>query len=176
MAKKSSSGAHRAALLAAIDRDTRQASALGVMFSQTVAAQLGITGTDLECLDIIGLEGVITAGKLAEATGLTTGAVTGILDRLEKAGFAQRKRDPHDRRKVLVRTLPAVEERIGPYYRSLAAGMGELLAAYSDAELALIQDFMAKSHAIMVREVTKLRAGTAKNERGPGEARVRKAE
>jgi DNA-binding MarR family transcriptional regulator len=155
----------RAALLAAIDRETRQASALGVMFSQTVAAQLGITPTDLECLDIIGLEGVITAGQLAVATGMTTGAVTGILDRLEKAGFARRERDPSDRRKVLVRALPAAERRIGPYYRSLAAAMAELLSRYSDAELEMVHDFMSRSHSVMVGEVAKLRARAAKRPR-----------
>jgi DNA-binding MarR family transcriptional regulator len=165
-----SSDDRRAALLADLDRETRQASALGVMFSQIVAARLGITGTDLECLDLIGLEGVMTAGKLAEATGLTTGAVTGILDRLESAGFARRERDPNDRRKVLVRALPSAEERIGPYYRSLAAQMGELLARYSDAELELVRDFLAKSHAVMVGEVAKLRAGEAETKRRSREA------
>jgi DNA-binding MarR family transcriptional regulator len=156
MANKSSKD--RAALLASIDREVRKASALGVMFSQTVAAQLGITGTDLECLDIIGLEGVMTAGQLAEATGLTTGAITGILDRLEKAGFAQRERDPQDRRKVLVRALPTVEIRIGPYYRSLAAAMAALMSRYSDDELELMCQFLSASHHVMVEEIAKLRS------------------
>ena len=161
MADKSSKD--RAALLASIDREVRKASALGVMFSQTVAGQLGISGTDLECLDIIGLEGVMTAGQLAEATGLTTGAVTGILDRLEKAGFARRERDPQDRRKVLVRALPAVESRIGPYYQSLAAAMAGLMSRYSDDQLELMRDFMEASHKVMVEEIAKLRsvAGTS---------------
>jgi DNA-binding MarR family transcriptional regulator len=163
MTGKSSGEADRAALLAAIDKETRQASALGVMFSQMVAAQVGISSSDMECLDIIHLEGgVTTAGQLAEATGLTTGAVTGILDRLEKAGFAQRERDPHDRRKVLVRALPTAMERIGPYYASLAATMGALLGRYSDDELSLVHRFMVESHAAMVDEVGKLRSAVEK--------------
>jgi DNA-binding MarR family transcriptional regulator len=152
------SSKNRAALLASIDREVRKASALGVMFSQTVASQLGISGTDLECLDIVGLEVVMTAGQLAEATGLTTGAVTGILDRLEKAGFAQRERDPQDRRKVLVRALPTVESRIGPYYRSLAAAMAALMSCYSDDELELMREFLSASHQVMVEEIAKLRS------------------
>ncbi len=157
----SSVESERAKLLATLDREMREASALGVMFSQGVAGRLGITSTDLECLDMIGLAGVMTAGQLAAATGMTTGAVTGILDRLEKAGFARRERDPNDRRKVLVRVEPAAETQIGPYYQSLAAAMAELLTRYSDAELALVHDFMARSHAVMVNEVAKLRGGVA---------------
>src|SRR5215470_11755945 len=83
----------RVTLLAALDRQMRESSGLGVVFSQTVADRLGMASSDLECLDFIALRGVATAGELAEATGLTTGAVTGVIDRLEKAGFARRERD-----------------------------------------------------------------------------------
>ena len=151
----------RAELLAALEREMREASALGVMFSQSVAGRLGITSTDLECLDMIGLAGVMTAGQLAAATGMTTGAVTGILDRLETAGFARRERDPNDRRKVLVRVEPAVETQIGPYYQSLAAAMAELLTRYTDAELTLVHDFMVRSHAVMANELATLRGRAA---------------
>jgi DNA-binding MarR family transcriptional regulator len=154
----SSGETDRAELLLAFNREIRQSSALGVMFSQTVAARLGITSTDLECLDFIGLKGVMTAGQLAEATGLTTGAVTGILDRLEKAGFARRERDTQDRRKVLVRALPALGQEIGPYYASLAAAMDELMSRYGDDELKLLLDFATRSHVVMVNELSKLKA------------------
>lgn len=149
--------ASRAALLAAFNREIRQSSALGAMFNQIVAGQLGITSTDLECLDIIGLKGVMTAGQLADATGMTTGAVTGILDRLEKVGFARRERDAHDRRKVLVRPRQAAERRIRPYFASLAAAMDELMSRYTDAEVELLLDFASRSHAVMVDEITKLK-------------------
>lgn len=149
----------RAELLTELDREFRQASGLGVVFSQAVADRLGITGSDLECLDFIGLRGgVATAGELSEATGLTTGAVTGMIDRLEKAGFAKRDRDPHDRRKVLVRLLPAAEKRIAPIYTSLQRSMQELLSRYSDEQLAFLHDFMAKSGRIMAEEIARQRA------------------
>ena len=151
--------AARAKLLTELDREIRQASGLGVVFSQAVADRLGITSSDLECLDFIGLRGVASAGELSEATGLTTGAVTGMIDRLERAGFAKRERDAGDRRKVLVRLVfPAVERRIAPVYASMAQSMAALLANYSDEDLALLHDFTAKSGRIMAEEIGKLRA------------------
>ena len=155
----SSVSAARAKILADLDREFRVSSGLGVVFSQAVATRLGITGSDLECLDFIGLcGGVASAGQLAEATGLTTGAVTGMIDRLEKAGFAKRDRDPDDRRKVLVRLLPAAEKRIKPIYASMQQSMQELLAPYTEEQLSFLLEFMAKASRIMVEEVGRLRS------------------
>jgi DNA-binding MarR family transcriptional regulator len=95
-------------LVAALNHAMRDASGQGVLYSQAVAERLGINSTDLECLDIIVMRGPVTAGELARATGLTTGAITGVIDRLDRAGFAKREHDAADRRKVLVRALPAV--------------------------------------------------------------------
>jgi DNA-binding MarR family transcriptional regulator len=77
-----------------------------------------MNSTDLECLDHI-LRGPITASRLAEVTGLTTGAITGVIDRLERVGLARRERDPDGRRKIMVRVLPAVGERIAPLFAPL---------------------------------------------------------
>uniref|UniRef100_UPI0013D5678B MarR family transcriptional regulator n=1 Tax=Klebsiella pneumoniae TaxID=573 RepID=UPI0013D5678B len=76
--------------------------AMGVIFSQTVASRVGISSSDLECMDFLNLESRVTAGRLAEVTGLTTGAITGVIDRLEKAGLVRRERDDSDRRKVFI--------------------------------------------------------------------------
>jgi DNA-binding MarR family transcriptional regulator len=149
----------RATLLAALDRNIRQASAQGVLFSEAVALRLGINSTDLECLDIIALRGPITAGDLARVTGLTTGAITGTVDRLERAGFAQRRRDANDRRKVFVEPLPAIERRIVPLFSSLKEAMGEQLAVYSDEELTFLIEFFTRTHRTMMAETAKLRAG-----------------
>ena len=139
----------------------RKSSAQGVLFSQAVAARLGITSSDLECLDIIFLNARVTAGELAAATGLTTGAVTGVIDRLEQAGFARRERDPTDRRKVFVCALPAVERRIMPLYRSLQQTVATELAAYTDKELTLLLDFFTRAGRTMVSETAKLRESAA---------------
>lgn len=148
----------RAKLLADLDREIRQASGLGVVFSQAVAQRIGITGSDLECLDFIVLRRVASAGELAEATGLTTGAVTGMIDRLEKAGFVRRERDAKDRRKVLVQVLPAAERRLWPIYASMKKSMETLLSSYTDAEIELLHGFTAKSARIMAEEIAKQRA------------------
>jgi DNA-binding MarR family transcriptional regulator len=139
----------------------RKSSAQGVLFSQAVAARLGITSSDLECLDIIYLNARVTAGELAAATGLTTGAVTGVIDRLEQAGFARRERDSTDRRKVFVCALPAVERRIAPLYRSLQQTVAAELAAYTDKELTLLLDFFTRAGRTMVTETAKLRESAA---------------
>src|ERR1700744_359744 len=89
----------RSATTVSLMNSMRETSALGVLFSQAVASRLGIASSDLECLDIVVLRGPVTAGELATATGLTTGAITGVIDRLEQAGFVRRTRDAADRRK-----------------------------------------------------------------------------
>ena len=125
-------------MLHLLNREMRQSSGLGVVFSQAIASRLGIGASDLECLDIVALRNDVTAGELAFATGLTTGAVTGVLDRLEQAGFVRRERDAKDRRKVRVRLEPGTLAKAMPYYRSLERTMKKLLTAYSDAEIALL--------------------------------------
>src|SRR5215813_7664872 len=114
MTKPSTARMGRHDLVAALNRAMRDASGQGVLYSQAVAERLGINSTDLECLDSVVLRGPLTAGELADATGLTTGAITGVIDRLERAGFARRERDKDDRRRVLVRAQQAAIKRIAP--------------------------------------------------------------
>ncbi len=127
----------------AVNAAMREVSGLGVMYSQAVAARLGVNSTDLECLDYIVTRGPITAGSLAQVTGLTTGAITGIIDRLERAGFATREADPADRRKVLVRALPAVAKRAGPLFEPMGRAAAAALSSYSNEELALLLRFLS---------------------------------
>jgi DNA-binding MarR family transcriptional regulator len=93
-------------LLSSLEREIRKLNAQSALFSQAVAEQVGINSSDFECLDIIILRGTATAGELASASGLATGAITGAIDRLERAGFARRAHDTADRRRVLVRRSP----------------------------------------------------------------------
>src|SRR3954470_6475303 len=102
MKRTLSSAKARAALLTELEHAVRRSSAQGVIFGQTVANVAGISGSDLECLDFLILGGQVTAGRLAEVTGLTTGAITGVVDRLAKAGLVRRERDETDRRKVFI--------------------------------------------------------------------------
>ncbi|MGH8680564.1 MAG: MarR family winged helix-turn-helix transcriptional regulator [Burkholderiales bacterium] len=146
----------RAALLAAVLREVRRMTAQSVLISQAVSVRFGLSSSDLECLDLALLSGGATAGEFANATGLTTGAITGVIDRLERAGYVRRERDPTDRRKVIVRARPAMTRRIAPLYDSLQREMTALWSVYRDDQLALILDFLARSCDLAVQEIAKL--------------------
>ncbi len=139
-----SSALNREEMMTALNAMLREVSGQGVLFSHAVASRLGIGSSDLECLGYL-MDGPKTAGALAEATSLTTGAITGVIDRLERAGFARRERDPHDRRKVLVRVEPTALERATPYFAPMERATRSALAGYADRDLALLLDFLAKS-------------------------------
>jgi DNA-binding MarR family transcriptional regulator len=146
----------RGALLAGVLREVRRMTAQSVLISQAVSERFGLTSSDLECLDLALLSGGATAGEFAKATGLTTGAITGVIDRLERAGYVRREKDPTDRRKVVVRARPAMTRRIAPLYDSLQREMTALWSRYSDGELALVLDFLTKSCDLAVHEIAKL--------------------
>lgn len=153
-------------LVAALNRAMRDASGQGVLYSQAVAQRLGVNSTDLECLDIIVMRGPVTAGELARATGLTTGAITGVIDRLDRAGFAMRERDAADRRKVLVAALPAVERRVVPLFKPMEHATLSALSAYDDKELALLLNFFVRAHEAAVAAMAMLRAETTASKKG----------
>ena len=165
----SSRSAQRAELLSQLERALRETSAYSVLFSHAVAERLGVNQTDLEAMDLLNLHGPVTAGRLADLTGLTTGAVTGLVDRLERAGWVRREPDPGDRRRVIVRPLPppqmaAVEALYGPMSRLVE----ELVARYSDQELAVIVDFTRRAAA-----ATMERLGQMREEAASGKGRKR---
>ncbi|WP_166294682.1 MarR family transcriptional regulator [Bradyrhizobium sp. 26S5] len=136
-----SSAKSRAALLQELEEALRRSSAQGVLYGQAVANVAGISGSDLECIDIVFLEGRVTAGRLAEVTGLTTGAITGVIDRLEKAGYVRRERDESDRRKVFIAVVPEAVERIGQFYVPMQQAMAKVFSRYSEDELRLLMRF-----------------------------------
>ncbi|KWV46989.1 transcriptional regulator [Bradyrhizobium macuxiense] len=119
----------------------RRSSAQGVMFGQVVANMAGISNSDMECMDILNLEGRVTAGRLAEVTGLTTGAITGVVDRLERAGYVRRERDESDRRKVFISVVEEKAVEIGKFYVPMQEAMHRLWTSYSDDELRLLLRF-----------------------------------
>jgi DNA-binding MarR family transcriptional regulator len=148
--------ASRSALVADLNRAAREASGLGNLYAHAVAVRLGVSATDLECLDFIASGSDVTAGDLARATGLTTGAITGVIDRLEKAGLAARKRDPEDRRKVYVRMTAAGRGSAARYYGSFGRAIDRLARSYSEAEIALFIDYFTRSRAVVLREIERL--------------------
>jgi DNA-binding MarR family transcriptional regulator len=152
----------REELFEALDRELRAFNADAAMVSQVIAERLGIGPTDLQCVNILGREGPIPAGRLAELTGLATPTITGVVDRLEKAGFVARERDKGDRRRVIVQPLPEVWRRISPLFGSLRRASAEMYSHYSDEELALILDFVTRSRPMLREETAKLRGEVKK--------------
>ena len=111
-----------------------------------VADELGLNPTDLGCLCLLLLHGPGPTGRLAQQTGLTTGAITGIVDRLEAEGFITRGADPGDRRRVIVTpNLEVVESKLMPHLiQRQAAATPEFYEQYSDKELRFINEFLAR--------------------------------
>jgi DNA-binding MarR family transcriptional regulator len=156
MAAKRPSQEGKAELTERLMLALRRSSAAGVLHGQTIARRAGINATDMECLDLIIMGGPATAGEIGRRTGLSSGAVTGLIDRLEKLGLVERTADPNDRRKVLVKVR---EDRIGPIGRQfepLAKRMQALLASYSREELKLLLDFAERSGEIVQARVAEL--------------------
>jgi DNA-binding MarR family transcriptional regulator len=135
----------RAELLRRLDEALRKVSAQSVLLSDTVARRVGLNSTDLECLDLLYLAGPATAGRLSAHTGLTTGATTAVIDRLERAGYVRRTRDSHDRRRVLVEALPGGIKRIEPLYRRLASAMDDLHATFDERQLSNVVDYLTRA-------------------------------
>lgn len=127
-----------------------------IMFHQSLADKVGLNLTDYKVLGIIG-DGV-TAGKIAEITGLSTGMVTTVVDRLEKRNYVYRDRDAHDRRKVIIKlNADKVSSELAPLFQSFGEVMGKLFAKYNDEQLALLEDFMRSCIDILWQETLKLR-------------------
>ncbi len=144
-------------LVGRIGNVVRRMGAQSVVVSQTVAARFGLNTTDLECLDLIQLKGEASAGQLAAATGLTSGAVTALIDRLERAGYVERVGDPADRRRVLVRIRDGSIVEIAKVYAPMQRRMFALWSQYSADELAVIEDFLTRSLELSVECVRDLR-------------------
>jgi DNA-binding MarR family transcriptional regulator len=149
----------REELLAEFAREVRQFNGLSVSFFRAAAAQVGMNVTDLQVTGILDITGPTTAGQLAELMGLTTGAITGMIDRLEKAGLVRRERDPEDGRRVIVRLVPNEEalRKIGPVFDSIGGGWDEIALQYSDEQVAFLVEFLKRSNAMSREEIARLR-------------------
>jgi DNA-binding MarR family transcriptional regulator len=127
-------------------------------FDEAVADRLGVNRTDLRCLDLLERHGAMTAGELAQASGLTTGAVTRLLDRVEGMGYARRVRDSADRRRVLVELTPRARERASELYGPMAQAGQTGLERYSVEQLKLLRDFFRGARAFHEERANLLRA------------------
>jgi DNA-binding MarR family transcriptional regulator len=124
--------------------------------SQAVSERVGLSSTDLLAMDLISRNGSVTAGDLARELHLTTGAIAGLVDRLERAGFARRAVDANDRRRVLV-IATAKEKHIGELYGPLAANLRRVIEGYSDQDLATLTDFIGKLRSVVGGTAARIR-------------------
>jgi DNA-binding MarR family transcriptional regulator len=136
----------------------REMSVHTVMFHNAVAERLGLNVTDHKCLDCLLRYGPITAGQLAKLTGLTTGAITGVLDRLEKGGFAKRQPDPKDRRKVVIVPVPDKLQEMGKLFGFLGKNMAGIMSNYTTKEAEVVLDFMQRAVSVMREANIRVRA------------------
>jgi DNA-binding MarR family transcriptional regulator len=129
-----------------------------IAFHEAGARRLGMTAAERKCAGLIAELGGATPKQLAEATALSTGAITGIIDRLESAGYAKREPNPADRRSVIVRPLNT--ERLAreslPIFASLTEAMNELKARYSDQECGLILRHLEDTIAVLREQTAKV--------------------
>ena len=136
----------------------RRAGSVMQLLGAAAADRIGINVTDLNCLNILALRGRMTAGELARATGLTTASITGVLDRLEEAGFVRREKDPGDRRRVLVRLDAERGLRdVAPVFAPIVKAWREAAASYTDEQLETILGFQQRLEEIMRGRLIELR-------------------
>jgi DNA-binding MarR family transcriptional regulator len=157
----SRSPSRKAALLQELVDGVRRMSAQGVILSTAVAERVGISSSDLECLDLIVMaapDGGATPGYLATQTGLTSGAITGLVDRLEKAGLVRRDADPADRRKVRIVAVESRVRQIGVYYERLSKRTETLWSQFTEEQLATILEFTRRSTELSAEEIAHIRS------------------
>jgi DNA-binding MarR family transcriptional regulator len=147
----------RGELLAQLQRAAQTSTTDGILFHQAIADRVGLHVTDLRCLNLLAGAGTLTAGELGQQLGLgTTGAVTRMVDRLERAGYVRRQVDPRDRRRVIIHPVPERLAAIAPHYQGMANAWTDLLAAYTDEQLALFLDLFDRMHQMSQQQLASL--------------------
>ena len=159
MASKKSQVATTQAELPHGERLGRELSDAIVFFHQAVASHLDMSAAEWKCLGLLREHGSSSASGLAELSGFTTGAITGIVDRLERAGYVRREPHPRDRRGVIVQPqhLKEVQQRVGPIFQSLLNEMATVASHYTAAELKAIARFFRETTTVLHAETAKLR-------------------
>ena len=127
-----------------------------VLFRQIIGEKLGVNATDMECLGLIFLRGLATPSEVARYTGLSSGATTALLNRLEKSGLIERRPNPNDRRSSHIVVVEQTAKKIAPLFASLRAAQDSIISGYSEAELELLVDFFDKSLVMWEEEREKL--------------------
>lgn len=161
--QKPGKGTSKGDLVEQVIRGGREFSIGTVLFHQAVGQLLGLNVTDMKCLDMMILKGSVSPTELAEHTGLSSGATTAMIDRLEKAGLVERHPHPRDRRgTTLVLTKEAIR-KLPRLFESLAKAMATLVSGYSRKELEVLVDFFTKVGLLWREERQRLQAQFSKS-------------
>ena len=132
----------RDALEAAFDREARRMGSMATLHNHAIADAVGLHQTDQECLDLLDWAEPLTAGEIAGHLGLTSGAVTGLIDRLEAGGWVRRERDAVDRRRVFVHVSHERGAELWPLYQPMSVAIDAYRSSLSDDELATVVRFL----------------------------------
>jgi DNA-binding MarR family transcriptional regulator len=127
-----------------------------VLFRHAVGEVLGFNSTDMECLTVLFLKGIATPSELSRYTGLSSGATTAMLDRLEKGGLIERQPNPHDRRGTLITPVKDASEKVLPLFASVRQAQDEIISSYSEQELTILADFLRRFVVMWEAEHRKL--------------------
>ncbi|WP_205751912.1 MarR family transcriptional regulator [Cryptosporangium phraense] len=149
-------GADREDLIAQLDLAGRVQSTVAVMFHTALAELSGLSATEQKALDLIERFGPLTAGELAERSGLAPASVTGLLSRLERKGFARRVPNPDDRRSVLVEMVRGRLDAIGPHFLELLRPLHQLYDTFTDDELRAVLRYLTAASQIQQEATTRL--------------------
>ncbi len=151
----------RAELIRQLGQQARVSTTWTVLLHHAIASRSGINVTDMQCINLLQLRGPMTPGQLADAMFLTTGgAITAVIDRLEKAGMVRRRRDQADRRRVLVEAAedgPTAE--LGRRFGPVAELYEKVLEGYSDEQLVVVLDYLTSNNEaspMVIEQVKKL--------------------
>ncbi len=134
-----------------------------VLFRHVVGEVLGLNVTDMECLGVLFFKGLATPTQLGQYTGLSSGATTAMLDRLEKSGLIERRPNPQDRRGTLIVIVKEAAKRVAPFFASAREAQEKLVSSYSERELELLSGFFGRSVAMWEEERKKLQTKSLKD-------------
>jgi DNA-binding MarR family transcriptional regulator len=138
---------------------SRHYSDASILMHEAISRKAGLSGTDHKYLGLLLEKGPLTAGELSQLTGLTTGAVTGLIDRLENKKLVKREFDKSDRRKVIiVANAESAKNLLTPFFKDLQQKTTKLLSTYTDRELQIIEEYFRAATDVMTQVAQKLNA------------------
>lgn len=155
-------------------RDVRRLSTAAVLFHHALAERIGLGPSDLKCYDLLRDRGASTGSELAALTGLTTGAITGVVDRLEQAGFIRRDPDPADGRKQILSPVATDRHDVHAVFRRLHDELAAVLGEYDARQLSTISDFLSRTALLLHGQIMQLRAEHVMYESSLNQPRARR--